>query len=129
MCHDAGDQRTCGIEHRREHKTHPKGAQYLAEIRYKCHAAAVEEVKDMPQSEGQTGNKKCRFYALFFDGLKKAASEKKLLQKTDCKHTCNIESRVNCRKIHPKAIPKVSGCNHHQGKKIECIPEASLYGA
>ena len=75
MDEDAGEQAATAVKDRDQQKADRNRKSDLAQVIYKIHAATVEQVDDMPDAEGHTGDDNSRFDIVLCDGSKQESTE------------------------------------------------------
>ena len=83
MDEDAGKQAAAAIKDCDQQESNRDGKNDLAQVIDKIHAAAVEQVDDMPNAESYTGNNNGGLDVVFCDGLKQKTTEDHFLQETN----------------------------------------------
>ena len=83
MNDDAGEQTSTAIKDRDQQEAHRDGKDDLAQVIDKVHAAAVEQVDDMPDAEGYAGDNNSRLDIVLCNGLKQQPPEDHFLQETN----------------------------------------------
>ena len=91
MDEDAGEQAAAAIKDRDQQEAHSDGKNDLAQVIDKIHAAAVEQVDDMPDAEGYAGDNNGRLDIVLCNGCEQQATEDHFLQKSDAEHTHDPE--------------------------------------
>ena len=114
MHEDAGNQAAAAIKKHDQQEAHRNGKDDLAQIVYQIHAAAVEQLDDMPNAEGDAGNDDSGFDMVPCDGLEQKAPEDHLFQKADAKHARNAAGRFRRRIIDGGAVPQISRRQNRQ---------------
>ena len=122
MDEDAEEQAATAIKNRDQQEAHCNGKDDLTQVAQKIHAAAVEQVYDMSDAEGQAGNDDGRFHIVLCDGCEQQAAENHFLQKSDAEHTHNPAGRFCRTVIDRNAIPEISRCQDNQRQIIEKSP-------
>lgn len=108
MDEDAGQQAAATIKNRDQQETHCNCKDNLTQIAYYVHAAAVEQVYQMPNTKSHAGYDDCRFYIILCDSHKQKTSENHFLQKSNAKHTHDTANRFRQRVIYGDTVPEVS---------------------
>ena len=83
MDEDAGEQAAAAVKDRDQQKTDRDGKNDLAQVIDKIHAAAVEQVDDMPDTKSHTGDNNGGFDIILCNGLKQKPPEDHFLQETN----------------------------------------------
>ena len=86
---DTGQQAAAAIKDRDQQEADRDGKDDLAQVIDKIHAAAVEQIDDMPNTKGHAGNHHRRFDIGFCHGGKQKPSENHLFQKANAEHAPN----------------------------------------
>mgnify|MGYP004679997615 CR=1 FL=1 len=96
MDEDARKQAAAAIKDRDQQEADCDRKDNLAQVTHKIHAAAVEQVDDMSDAEGDTGNDNGRFNIVLCDGHKQKTTEDHFLQKSNAEHTHDAADRFRC---------------------------------
>ena len=88
-----GDKTSAPVKNCNQQKTHRNRKNDLEKIVYKIYTAAVEQVDNMPDTEGDAGDDNGGSDIILCDSLKQKSAEDYLLQKSDTKHACNPTDR------------------------------------
>ena len=97
------------IEKNHKQKAAGDRADDLAEIRDKPHATAVQQIQNMPQTEGNAGYDDGGFDIFLRQRLEQKASENHFFQKADAEHAEDIAHRIRGREIYGEAEPEIPG--------------------
>ena len=111
---NTGEQAAAAIKDRDQQETDCDGKNNLAQVIDKLHAAAVEQVDDMPNAESYTGNNNGGLDIVLCNGLKQQPPEDHFLQKSDAEHTHDAADRCRRRVIESEAVPEISRCQNHK---------------
>ena len=108
MDEDAGNQTPAAIKKRNQQEADRNGKDDLAQAAHKIHSAAIEQIDDMPDAEGQAGNDDGRFHIVFCNGRKQQTPEDHFLQESNTEHTHDAAGRFRWCVIDRSAVPEVS---------------------
>ena len=114
MDSDAGEQTPTAIKDRDQQEAHRDGKDDLAQVIKQIHAAAVEQVDDMPDAEGYAGDNNSRLDIVLCNGLKQKTPEDHFLQKSDAEHTYDAADRCRRRVIESNTVPEIFRCQNHK---------------
>ena len=95
MDEDAGKQASAAIKDCDQQESNRDGKNDLAQVIDKIHAAAVEQVDDMPDTKSHTGENNGGFDIILCNGLKQKPPEDHFLQKSNTEHTHNPTGRFS----------------------------------
>ena len=87
MDEDAGIQAASAVKNRDKQEADRDGKNDLTQVIAKLHAAAVEQVDDMSDAEGDAGNDNGRLDIVPCDCREQEAAEDYFLQESDAEHT------------------------------------------
>ena len=120
MNDDAGKQASASIRNRDQQEADRNCKGDLVQVIYKIHAAAVEQVDDMPDAESHAGDNNGRLDIVLCDGRKQEAPENHFLQESNAEHTHNPADRFRRRIIEGNTVPEIS---RSQDKQRHIIKE------
>lgn len=123
MDEDAGKQASAAIKDCDQQESNRDGKNDLAQVIDKIHAAAVEQVDDMPDTKSHTGDNNGGFDIILCNGLKQKPPEDYFLQKSNTEHTYDTADRFHWCVIEGKAVPEISRCQdneRHIIKELTC---------
>ena len=122
MDDDAGEQAAAVIKDCDQQETDCDGKNNLAQVIDKLHAAAVEQVDDMPNAESYTGNNYGGLDIVLCNGLKQQPPEDHFLQESDAEHTHNAAGRCRRRVIESDTVPEISRCQNYKRNIVKEPP-------
>lgn len=92
---DAGKQTPAAIKDRDQQKTDCDCKNDLAQVIDNVHAAAVEQIDNMPDAESYTGDNNGGFDIILCNGLKQKSPEDHFLQESDAEHAYDPADRFS----------------------------------
>ena len=95
MDDDAGKQAAGPVKNRDQQEADRDGKDDLTQIADQIHAAAIEQVDNMSDAEGQAGNDDGRSHIILCNGGKQKPSEDHFLQKSNAEHTHDPTGRFS----------------------------------
>ena len=119
MDDDAWYQAPTAIKDRDQQESNRDGKNDLAQVIDKIHAAAVEQVDDMPDTKSHTGDNNGGFDIILCNGLKQKPPEDYFLQKSNTEHTYDTADRFHWCVIEGKAVPEISRCQDNERHIVE----------
>ena len=121
MGDDAGEQTAAAVKDRDQQEAYRDSKDDLTQVGHQIHAAAVEQIDNVPDAKGHAGDDDRRFYVFPCNGHQQKAPEDHFLQKPDAEHAHDAADHFRWRVIDGSAVPEVSRC---QNNKRYIIKEA-----
>ena len=119
MNDDAGEQAAAAIKDCDQQESNRDGKDDLAQIAHEIHAAAVEEVDEMPDAEGHAGDDNGGADIILRNGRKQEAPEDHFLQKAHAEHTHDPAGHFRRCVIDRDTVPEVSRRQDQQRHVVE----------
>ena len=114
MGDDARPQGAAAPENDNVQKTDKHSEEDLYQIFRYTHAAAVEQIDDMTQTKGDTGDYYRPLNAVTGHGLEQESAEDQFLQKADAEHLDDEAHGAHSIIMYCASAPKVLACDDDQ---------------
>ena len=116
---DARDQRSAIVEDQHQHEAHKDGEHDLNKGGDHVLSAAVEQIDDVAQAEGQGGDDDRRSQAVLLHGPEQQSAENDLLQKAHAAHADDKGQRVRKAVLQPDPVPEGGRRDDGQGEIVQ----------
>ena len=118
MGQNAGPNRTTAIEDHHKEEAYEHCGDDLHQILFKAHAAAVDEIQNMTQPEGDTGDRDRPFDTVAAHGFKEKTAEDQFLQKAHAQHLQNKANRSDSSVVQFHTAPDIKDRDDKKGQVI-----------